>query len=195
MAIRFCSALIEGDLEGPMLDRILVAADNELVVAVTYGMQGRVYVLEKANQFAAAASANNPLLILTDLENDPCAPDVVRRMFGNGVPANTIVRIAVRMAEAWLMGDPQGLAARLKIRVGRIPTQPETLPHPKRTLLDLVRGHSPDAVKRRLLHANGGQGPEYNLELSEFVRESWDVARARQNCNSLDRAIRALANL
>lgn len=105
------------------------------------------------------------------------------------------LRIVHSMTEAWLLGDRQGFAQFFGIRVGKIPEEPESLPHAKRTLLELCEAWASRSMRQDMVAKDGGAGPLYVQRVNEFAREHWSVERAAESSPSLARAIRAVRAL
>jgi hypothetical protein len=195
MPLAFVQALVEGDIEESILQRILVATGRNVGIVATYGCQGRDYVIQKASTYCAAGARDMPYVVLLDLEGDPCPSDVIRRMFPQ-TPQYAVTRIMQRMSEAWLIADRPGVSALLGIPARFLPADPEQEPHPKRLLIDLIRQHSPRRTREAFTHDGGyWQGPQWSAEMKRFVRERWDLGLARQHAPSLDRAVNAIARL
>ena len=58
----------------------------------------------------------NPVVLLIDLDNDSCAPQLISRLVKNK-HNDFIFNIAVDEAEAWLMADREGFASYFKIKL------------------------------------------------------------------------------
>jgi len=82
-------------------------------------------------------------------------------------------------------------------RAGTLPREPESLPDPKATLLNLAR-KAPRGVREDLLPAPGSiasQGLGFNSRLSDIVRTIWNPARAAERAPSLQRMRERLREL
>jgi hypothetical protein len=94
----------------------------------------------------------------------------------------------VREVESWVLGDREGFAEFLGIRVDRISDNPENLVDAKRHLIELVqRSRSRDLIQD-IVPRTGSMspiGPNYNLRLGEFVRSNWRLERASSRVDSL----------
>jgi hypothetical protein len=113
-------------------------------------------------------------------------------------PANFCFRVAVRAVEAWLLADAEKIAAFLGVDGTRIPSQPETLPDPKDTLLRLAGKSRRKEVREDMVPRLGGQrkvGPAYASRMIEFTNRHWRPQVAAQRADSLRRAIQALRRL
>ena len=106
-------------------------------------------------------------------------------------------RVAVREVESWLLADAEAFANLLKIKFTKIPSAPDTLDDPKRTLLELAK-KAPRAIREELIKAPGAvaaQGLGYNAVLGQFVRENWSAERAALRSPSLASARKRIVEL
>src|SRR5688572_5485561 len=105
-----------------------------------------------------------PVLVLTDLDNAPCASALIGAWLrSHSQPQNLVVRVAVREVEAWLLADHEGMRGILGAR-SRFPPDPDAIADPKRVLLQLAR-RAPREVREDLVAARGSaaaQGIGYN---------------------------------
>lgn len=137
-----------------------------------------------------------PLLILRDLDGEPCAGSLVARL----LPADcgpTLLRICVRQSEGWLLADRDAYARFLGARASRLPPHPETVDHPKNLILDLVRSGAAVRAHRRYREAQRIAQPDWaflSTMNTEFIDLHWDVIRARDGgaAPSLNRAVARL---
>lgn len=95
------------------------------------------------------------------------------------------------------MGDAATFAEYLQVPVNTIPDKPEIIRDPKEALFKLIRRKSRlREIKAGLLPGYGARlGSEYNSLLTSYVEKYFRFEAARERCNSLDRAIRALTYL
>ena len=63
-------------------------------------------------------------VVLTDLDQAPCAPGLRRDWGVAVVPEGLQFRVAVRETEAWLLADRAGFAAFAKVDVKKLPAEP-----------------------------------------------------------------------
>ena len=152
---------------------------------------GSGYLKSKMADFRRMAH-HGLVVVLTDLDNWECAPSLRDQWIGNmQMPGKLIFRVAVREIEAWLLADRQNFANYLSIASARIPASVESIPDPKRVLLNLARKASRE-IRRDILPTKGSaslQGLGYNERLCEFVAQNWSITNARENSPSLARAI------
>jgi hypothetical protein len=108
---------------------------------------------------------------------------------------NLIFRVAVREVEAWLLAHRSGFASFLGISRELVPTDVESLPDPKRTLISLARRSKRSELRKSIVPPHGsnrGQGPDYNGKLIDFVESLWAPSQAVGNSNSLMRTVQAI---
>lgn len=187
---------VEDRLSEFVLRRVLQYTERPFLVSACYGKQGAGYLRKRVSGFNRAAKGT-ALLILTDLDKCECAPALKQEWLQAPENHNLLFRVAVREIESWIMADRQGLARFLVVSRTLLPREVETLPDPKRTLIDLA-GHSRNrSIREDIVPPSGSTakvGPDYNGRLGAFVMRQWDVAAARKACDSLNRALRALEN-
>lgn len=174
--------LVAGFSKDLVIDRVVVAGGNG--------------PLKNGIRRFVAASQVLPHVVLTDLDNSPCAPALLRDWGAHRLPPRILLRVAVREVEAWLMADRTGIAEFLSVPVVRVPANPEADRDPKQTLVGLARRSRKRRVAQELAPQAGSSsrvGPLYNARLVEFATSTWDVERARERSPSLDRAIQRLS--
>jgi hypothetical protein len=192
--LRSVQVVVEGSVDGAAFGRVV--EHFGIHVAMTHIKGGRDKIAAKVSGYHTA-SRISPWLVLADLDSD-CASDILNRW---GVPAHDalfLCRFATREIESWLLADRDGIAADLAISKALIPPHPDSLVDAKATLLNLARRSRSRQVKTDMLPAANsliGVGPGYNLRLSEFARERWDVIEAARCSASLARSLCALEAL
>lgn len=181
-----------------VLQRLVLEANPGLQVAVSIGGKGNGYLKEKLPALIKTAY-KIPVLLLTDLDDSPCAPELITCWCGQRVlPGSMLFRVAVREIEAWLLADCEGFSRFSGIPKTKIPIKPENLADPKQTLLNLVRRYGRRNIKSDLLpaadsHAKVGFG--YNAALRVFVNSLWSIESASLRADSLRRAWHKLNGL
>jgi len=144
------------------------------------------------------AARKLPFLVVTDLDDAPCAPELIQNWLPEPRQVNLLFRIAVREIEAWLLADREVIAKFFGFAPTLLPEAPDELADPKAYLLDTVR----KKCRRRKLResvvpAAGGTskiGPDYNGVLGELVRKQWRPEIARQYSDSFSRTYQRLQN-
>lgn len=188
--------VVEGDLEIPVAKRILDELHVDYSGAQILNKRGRTNfwpAIKRYNQ--AAARQLGVVFALADLEEESCVPILLNRHLPKKPHAHFVCRIAIRALESWLLADRGQFADFLQAPYAKLPAKPDALAHPKKTVVELARKHSPHSLKRDLVPDEGSAGITgryYQTRLVEFVANRWSSSDARSNSNSLDRAMRAL---
>lgn len=99
------------------------------------------------------------------------------------------------MTETWLLADTEGFADYFRVSLARVPTNPESTPHGKRTLLSLCENSGSREIREEVVAADGGPGPLYVDHLNEFALNRWDVVAACGRSDSLRRAFGRIHDL
>jgi hypothetical protein len=187
---------VEDLLSEAVLRTILRQSGRPYDVQFCIGQRGFGYLrmnIRKLNQ----ASKTTPILVLTDLDRTECAP-VLRSEWLNVPPhKNLLFRVAVREVESWIMAHRTAFASFLGLRTDLIPTNPDGLDDPKRTLIDLAGRSRKRELREAIVPApksTAKVGPDYNGRLGEFVMMNWDVHEAAKNSLSLGKAFRAIVS-
>ncbi len=144
------------------------------------------------------ADAGLLVFVLTDLDQRDCSPELIRDWFKlndskPNLPEDFIFRVAERETESWLMADYESLSKFLSIPVANFPKAPDAIERPKQELLNILRRKAKKRCFKEMIPEPGGHvGPEYNNQMSIFVRNHWNVDRASGRSNSLQRALNKL---
>jgi hypothetical protein len=107
-------------------------------------------------------------------------------------------RIAVRSVEAWLLADREGLARFLGVPPVRIPADPDQLPRPKETLVQLATRSLRRVIRQDVVPRPGrGRpvGPAYSSQLIDFIESSWCPGLAAGFSDSLRRCQKRITEL
>ena len=189
------SLAVEDDLSESVLKAILKQVDRGYAVGPVHSRGGFGYLKKNALRFNRAAE-RGVFLMLTDLDKAECPKSLIDSWLGRETPihGNFLLRVATREVEAWLLADRVNLANFLRVAPTLFPRHnPDELQDPKQTLVDIARKSRSREVRERLLPRPGStakQGPDYNSCLDEFVSGQWNIATARVQSDSLERAIR-----
>ena len=187
--------VVEGDWEVPVAMRILKELQVDYSDAQILNKRGRTHFWPNIARYNAAASHLGVVFALADLEEDRCAPLLLKRHLSKKPHANFVCRVAIRALESWLLADRNQFGEFLKAPFAKLPAKPDALVHPKKTVVELARRHSPEFLKRDLVPGEGTAGITgryYHARMVEFVVKHWNPRDARSNSSSLDRAMRAL---
>lgn len=190
---------VEGDTDEPFARRIVEAAGLRLERVYVFHGHGN---LDPRIPRWCEISNRRPMMILRDLDphlDTNCAPALVERLSGNALRSSTtLVRIAEREVEAWLLSDRDAVAKYFHIHRQAIPGSPDAEPDPKQTLVNLCRKSSSGRVRNGMVPGPRSRrrvGPGFTGLVLDFAIAHWDAQRARTASPSLDRAINALQQL
>jgi hypothetical protein len=144
-----------------------------------------------------------PVFLLTDLDQYHCAPSLISDWFGKQAIASPFLfRIAHEEAETWLMADREGFSKWLGVKADLIP--PVKAVDRKKTIHEIICPIKPSLhmmtkiachstkkdLKAALTPVKGAsKGPGYNMVLTPFVHNSWNIENARTNSYSLNKTI------
>lgn len=182
---------VEDPLTESLFAKILRVIPTAYATRTIYNRGGYGYLRQSINGFNNAAKGI-PFLIGTDLDTYECPPALIAAWLQRPRHHNLLVRVAVREAEAWVLADKENSANFLGIRSALIPDDVETIPDPKRELIQLARRARRRELREDICppaHSTRTVGPNYNSRLSGFVQQQWDPNAARGRTESLARAI------
>lgn len=189
---------IEDPLSEAVAEKLLITSSSAFCVQQCFGKRGNGYLKSNLDKFSNIARTT-PVLLMTDLDNEDCAPGLIRRWLGKRKPPTGLLfRVAVRETEAWLLADAEGFAAFSGVPSNKIPQDVESLPDPKSRLIELVRRYGKRSVKADIVPERGAcakVGLAYNQALCPFVQGSWSPERAERVANSLARARQSIEKL
>lgn len=187
--MNYLSAAVEGDVDEAVVHRLAGVLGG--TVYAIYGKKGKNHLRLKVTSYNNAARFST-WLFLVDLDQEAnCAPELVRLWLGNAT-RNMCFRVAVREVESWLLADAENLARFLHVARNRIPRDPELLPSPKRTLVDLARTSTSRAIREEIVPRPGSSrivGPAYSSRVIQFIQQHWDPRSAERRSDSLRRCI------
>jgi hypothetical protein len=188
---------VEDELSEHMLRTILVQTKREYLVGTVYGRKGADYLRQKLRAFNMAAKGS-PYLMLTDLDTHSCVPELIEKWFcchlneySRHRHANLVFRVAVREVESWVMADRERFADFLGISRSLIPEQTDTVPDPKKLLLQLASKSRNHRLRDDIVPRPGDKrkiGPDYNGRLGDFIHSSWRANVAYAHSASLAKA-------
>ncbi len=187
--------VVEGELDGAVLSKVVEQFGNGLSICRVLLMRGCEKIRSDIPRFKNASNVI-PHVVLTDLDQNECAPSLMKAWGVDNNKENLLFRVAVREVEAWLLADREGFAKYLNLPVSKMPLYPELENDPKQTLLNLVRKCKKRRLVGELVPAAGSSasiGPLYNARMGEFVRDCWNIERAITNSDSLSRAVKRIS--
>ncbi len=163
-----------------------------------YGKRGKGHLRQKMGGYLHAARYSC-WLVLVDLDRDyECAAAMRAAWINKPQPPRLCFRVAVRAVEAWLFADAESIALFLGVTRSQIRSQPEMLPDPKGTLVELAARSRRREIRKDIVPRPGSQrkvGPAYASRMIEFTKQHWRPQAAAERADSLRRALQALQNL
>lgn len=188
---------VEDDLSESLLRRLLEERTSYAIGSV-FKHNGFGYLKKKAAAFNSLARVS-PVLLLTDLDRNACAPGLIREWLPCPRNPDFLFRVAVREVEAWVLAADKPFASFLGIRRAISYPRPEDLTDPKRELLKLAatspRRDIRDGLVRPDATGNLKQGPAFNSTLATFIQDGWIPGPAAAKCPSLRKVLTALSKL
>jgi len=186
---------VEDDLSEEVARKVLSSSRQTYLVGAVYGKSGFGFLKKNALGFNRAAQGI-PYLMLTDLDQGECAPDLMKEWFGE-IPLhpNFLFRVAVREVEAWLLAHRKAFAKFVRISESRIPKDVESIADPKQSLIQLVSRSPNRAMREEIMPPAGSirkQGPNYNGCLAGYVQKFWNPREAMRSSDSLSRMVKVL---
>jgi hypothetical protein len=187
-------ALVEGLLDEAAARKLIRHAGHEF--GICFGKAGAGTIRRTLPGFNARARWGDPLLVLVDQMDTgaDCPPEFVATWLPERCD-KLLLRAVVRELESWLLADRAGMAAFLGVSEALIPRDPEALPNPKETLVNLARRSRRRIIRDWMLPAEGSRHPigsGYTLAMEEFTLRKWDVDAAAERAKSLRRCIARL---
>jgi hypothetical protein len=189
-------ALVEGVTDEAVARKIVQATGHDF--GVCYGKRGCGYIREKARLFNAA-TPHRPMLTLVDFMDTKavCPPEVLYVWIPNR-HVNMLFRVVVREIESWLLADRDNFSKFIGISQGRLPTAPEALDDPKRTVVNLARKSKYRYIRQAIVPSKDSSaqvGALYASEMIRFIGAHWDIQAARQLSPSLEKCMHRLEQL
>lgn len=183
------TAAVEGLVDEAVVRRLAKHVGME--VGPVHGKNGKGHLRQRIAGYNNAARIS-PWLVLVDLNREAeCAPPL-RGAWLNQPATNMCFRVAVREVESWLLADRGRLAKFLGVPTSRVPTTPEAIEDPKRTVIELAaRSRRRDIREDMVPRPGSGRrvGPAYESRLIEFVGSLWQPEVAARFSDSLRRCL------
>ncbi|WP_420212498.1 hypothetical protein ACN8ZM_23245 [Burkholderia aenigmatica] len=139
-----------------------------------------------------------PVLMVADADQAPCVVTQRNSWLPADVSHRLSMRLAVKEAEAWVLADHVGFSNFAIVSKDLFPAQPEILPDPKQALLALVKKSKRRELRDEMLPGKGATSPVglgYNIHMTDFVKNHWNIGRAVNRAPSLARAIPRVTSL
>lgn len=186
------NAVFEGESDRATAEAVIQAAGR--TVNRLYSTNGKSTLDTRLHKYVQAAQHGGSWVVFRDSDSE-CPVQLQSRLMSGitDVSPAFLLRIVHPMTEAWLMADRAGFAEYFGVRPTQIPGEPEVLPHPKRTLLELCQASRKRPMREEMVASQLRAGPLYTVHLNEFARTAWNVDVAASNSDSLSRAIRRIS--
>lgn len=186
-------------VEGPSDEGAVAAILKEcgFTIGMFVGGGGRTSILKKLGAYNLAAK-HSPWFVLVDLDSpDSCVVEKV----GNWLPNPSdmmIFRVAVAELESWLLADREAIANFLGVSQDKVPRNPDSLPDPKQTIINLARVSKKRDIREGIApkpKSGATVGPTYVSDIRDFGQNQWRPRIAASASPSLERCIRRLDEL
>lgn len=171
--------------------KLLEIYRRDINVTAVLGRRGNSYIRKKISVFNNA-SRHTPHFILTDLDDQACAPGLIKVWLGQALKKNCLFRIAEREVEAWLLADTENFVQFIGFPENRIHKPTDAIFDPKRFIINAARQSKNRAVKDMIPLGAAQQGPGYNTIMQEFINKRWNPRMAAKNNRSLAKTITRL---
>ena len=135
--------------------------------------------------------------VVTDLDNNNCAPSLIRNWLPVKPHKQMLFRVAVHEVESWLLADRENFASFFSISQNLVPLNPDNETDPKRIVISLAKKSRKKEIRNAIvpIDDHAVNGPGYNIQFHGFIQNMWNIKTARKNSPSLDRAIKAFEKL
>jgi hypothetical protein len=137
--------------------------------------------------------------LLTDLDEEKCAPILISKWFTFLRHERLILRVAVREIESWLLADRKNFSDYFSISLNKIPHNPDCVSNPKGLILNLMVNYSVNKIIKeqmvRIERSNYFIGRGYNDEMTNYIFRKWNFKEAIKNSDSLRKLVEKLAAL
>jgi hypothetical protein len=182
--------------EAVMRKMVVKSLSTRIKDIVPMGKKGRGYIKKRINDLNNQNTL--PFFVLADLDQDECAPVLIKNWIKRPLQQNIVFRFAVREVESWLLADTEGFSHYTKLEHSLIKKEvdtPDELPDPKEKLIALIDRCKNRSLKNDIVRKENfsyKQGPGYNSRLIDYVDNYWEIERATLVSESLKKAIDAL---
>lgn len=194
-----------------ILERII--ADYAPNLHIVQSLPARGGELKKKISSFNILSLSKPVILLSDMDTDDCAP-IAKNKLLNGIVQNEcfVINIAVDEAEAWLLADKEGFASYLGIRLAFMPDAERQRFGGRKETMEMevslkssyyltheLMAHSNNATLRSQIgvmpNESRSKGREYNAGILPFIKTLWNVENARKRSYSLNGMIKRVEAL
>lgn len=195
MNVKYISLVVEGDLDEVISKKLISTYTSHIEIKTTYPMGGRSQIQKRIGSYNQAARTT-PYLVLVDLDQDECAPKLIKDWVPKKNP-QLFLRVTIRQVESWLLADREAIAKFLGVGLNRIPVMPDCENDCPEMIMSICRKSRKREIRESIppIGDTATRGPDYNGQLSRFVLQCWDSERARLHSPSLDKTIKAIGKL
>ncbi len=182
---------VEDDLSEAVLKEILKQSQRPFSVGTCLKHRGYGY-LKKILPGINHAAKGSPYLVLTDLDKNECPLALIAEWLPHPKHPNLIFRVAVTEVEAWLLAHREAFAQFLGISVNLIPDDVDSVPNPKKLLIELTEKSKKRYLRDAIVPAKNSTakiGRDYNGQLIQFINQNWKAELAKAHSRSLERAV------
>jgi hypothetical protein len=191
-----------------IIKRVIDYCSGEIQIIAELPARGGE-IKNKIPEFNKLSSAF-PVILLTDLDSNPCAPILKNQLITFVKNDNFLINVAVDEAEAWLMADRKGFAEYFLIDIENLPKPISTRQGGRKALIEmdfpykssmyltheLIKLSKNISLKEQFTpKVNASKGPEYNTGILPFIQNKWNINQAKINSDSLNRMITRIKDL
>ncbi len=199
----------EDEVTCEIIKRILYFCSSEFEIINSLPARGG-QLKSKISEFNKL-SQKNPVVLLTDLDAENCAPKLKEKLLdGETKYEHFVINIAVDEGEAWLMADRVNFAAFMGVKEEDVPCFVPKKQNGRKALVEIdLNVKTSFYLTHKLAHQSNDddvvaqigskdkscKGKEYNTKLVPFIREHWDISAAMKNSDSLTRMVKRINDL
>jgi hypothetical protein len=178
---------VEDDLAEALVLAAITQSELPFSVESVLQKKGITYLRARADSLNRAAFGGTRVIMVADSDSDKCPVKLAQKWFPLGKHPNLAFRFSVRAAEAWILADAEGFCTYSGIKEVHLPTNPDEVADPKRTLVDIAR-RAKRSFRDLVVPAEKSVVPVgvgYNATLTNFVETRWSLERAAQRSLSI----------
>ncbi|MBI2272037.1 MAG: DUF4276 family protein [Bacteroidetes bacterium] len=187
----FVQPVVEDIIQELILIKLFEKYRPEVNLHGAIGKKGNSYIKKQLHGFNNA-SKHVPHIIITDLDDLPCSPSLIQNWIDFKPTKDFLFRIAVREAEAWLFADRKGFSKFIGAPLNKIPSDSETITHPKEFVIFLAKKSKKKMVKDIIPQGTAKVGPGYNMVMQDFIIRYWNIQEAINHSRSLAKAVKRI---
>lgn len=192
--MKYLTCVYEDELTASIIKRLFKEFESDIAISTEINAHGFGRIKKSILNYNRAAR-HTAFFIVTDLDQKECAASLIKDWFCSvEKEPQLLFRIAVHEIDAWVLADKTGIAKLLNVSSDLIPQEPESILDPKNLLMQLAKKSKSREIREDFPPKDkyAHQGPLYNILLTSFVKDNWDLYEAMQHSESLTRAYTAL---